>query len=408
MKDYICAIDIGSSLVRAIVARREEGGSGQVEVLGVGSAPSRGVRTGSIVNIETTVATITEAVREAELMSGLVIEEALVNITGKMLHGDNSRGVVAVTNRDRIVREADVLRVIEGAQNIRIPSDQEIIHVLSREFTVDDQGGIRDPVGMTGVRLEADVHIVTASGTALNNLEKAVSGAGIRISDGVMSALASAEAVVSDGEKDLGVAVVDIGGGIIDMLMFIEGGVYFSSVVPLGGNHVTQDLSIGLKVPVEVSEMIKKTYGAAAVSMVDPIEKIEVPGVPGRPARLMLRQDIAAIIEPRLREIFEIIDEKLIRSGKKNFLAGGVVLTGGTSQIEGIAGLAEDVLGLSASTAYPRGVTGFADRVSAPEFSTSVGLVQYGARMMREGRGVGGMARKGMIDRVREWITENL
>ena len=346
--------------------------------------------------------------REAELMSGLVVDEALVNITGKMLHGDNSRGVVAVTNRDRIVRESDVLRVIEGAQNIRIPADQEIIHVLSREFTVDDQGGIRDPVGMTGVRLEADVHIVTASATALNNLEKAVVGAGIRISDGVMSALASADAVLSDGERDLGTAVIDIGGGIIDIIMYLEGGVFYSTVVPLGGNHVTQDLSIGLKVPVEVSEMIKKTYGAALVSMVDPIEKIELPGVPGRPARWVLRQDIAAIMEPRLREIFEIVDEKLIRSGKKNFLSGGVVLTGGSSQVEGIAALAEDVLGLSATTAMPRGVSGFADRVAAPEFATSVGLVHYAARAMREGRSVGGMARKGMFERVREWISENL
>ena len=406
MKDYICSIDIGTSLVRAIVARKE--GHDQVEVLGVGSAPSRGVRIGSIVNIETTVQAVTDAVREAELMSGLVVDEALVNITGKMLHGDNSRGVVAVTNRDRIVRESDVLRVIEGAQNIRIPADQEIIHVLSREFTVDDQGGIRDPVGMTGVRLEADVHIVTASATALNNLEKAVVGAGIRISDGVMSALASADAVLSDGERDLGTAVIDIGGGIIDIIMYLEGGVFYSTVVPLGGNHVTQDLSIGLKVPVEVSEMIKKTYGAALVSMVDPIEKIELPGVPGRPARWVLRQDIAAIMEPRLREIFEIVDEKLIRSGKKNFLSGGVVLTGGSSQVEGIAALAEDVLGLSATTAMPRGVSGFAERVAAPEFATSVGLVHYAARAMREGRSVGGMARKGMFERVREWISENL
>lgn len=407
MKDYSCAIDIGSSLIRAVVVR--EGTEATLEVIGVGTAPSAGVKNGIIVNIEAVVQSIARATHEAELMSGLVIDEAVVNITGRHLRGDNSRGVVAITNKERVVREPDVLRVIEGAQNIRLPADQEIIHVLSREFTVDDQCGIRDPVGMSGVRLEAEVHIVTAGMTPISNIRKAMSGAGIRIADGVMSSLAASESVLSEGEKDLGVAVVDIGGGIVDIVMYIDGGVYFSSVIPIGGIHVTQDLSIGLKVPAERAEMIKKTYGAAMTSLMDPTEKVEIPGLQGRPSRWILRSQIAEIIEPRMKEIFEMIDTELLRSGRKQYLSGGVVLTGGGSLIEGSAALAEEILGLSVSVGHPMGVEGFADRVGGPEFATAIGMLRYGKRMEgpdadirpeREG--------PGFFERLKNWISENL
>ncbi|MCR9143171.1 MAG: cell division protein FtsA [bacterium] len=423
MKDYICAIDIGSSLCQVLVGRPLSESAGDragdhVEVIGVGTAPTRGVRSGSIVNIEATVQAVSEAVREAELMSGLAADEILINITGKHLKGDNSRGVIAVTNKERIVSESDVLRVIEGAQNIRIPADQEIIHVLSREFTVDDQTGIKDPVGMTGIRLEADVHIVTAGVTALTNFNKVVSGAGLNAAGGVMSSLASAEAVLDPGEKDLGVAVIDIGGGICDIVMYVEGGVIFSSVVPLGGIHVTQDLSIGLKAPMEVAEVVKKNYGAARSSVVDPTEKIELPGIPGRPPRWVLRQQLAGIIEPRMVEILEMIDTELLKSGKKNFLAGGVVLTGGGSLLEGMEDLAEETLGLSVTVRSPMNVEGFVDRVSTPEFATSVGILHYTSRVA--GAGGGGWDDRqatrssssggghSMADRIRNWISENL
>ncbi|MDH5656617.1 MAG: cell division protein FtsA, partial [Spirochaetia bacterium] len=247
MKDYICSIDIGSSRCKVLVARDE--GPGQLNIIGVGASDSQGVKDGVIVNIEAAVRCISEAAREAELMSGLVVDEAFINITGKHVKGENSRGVVAITNKERLVTESDVYRVIEGAQNIRIPADQEIIHVLSREFHVDDQDGIRDPVGMSGVRLEAEVHIVTAGKTAIMNLARAVSGAEIKLSDVVMSSLASSEAVLADAEKDLGIALVDIGSRITDVALFIDGGVCFSSTVPLGGGHVSHDLSIGLKIP---------------------------------------------------------------------------------------------------------------------------------------------------------------
>lgn len=407
MKDYVCAIDIGSSLCRALIGRPAAGDA--VEVIGVGVAPARGVRQGSIVNIEAAVQAVSEAVREAELMSGLVVDEASINVTGKHLRGENSRGVIAITNRERVVTEADVLRVVEGAQNIRIPADQEIIHVLSREFTVDDQSGVKDPIGMTGIRLEADVHIVTAGVTALTNLNKVVTAAGIGVAGGVMSSLASAEATLDAGEKELGAAVIDIGGGVSDIVIYFEGGVFFSAVVNLGGIHVTQDLSIGLKIPMEAAESLKKTYGAARTAIVDPTEKIELPAVPGRPARFALRQQIAEIIEPRMREILELADAELVRSGKKSFLAGGVTLAGGAALLDGVEELAEEIFGLSVSVRGPGGVEGFTDRVSTPEFATAVGILHYQSRLNQSApRSAERRSAGSFVEKLKNWISENL
>lgn len=410
MSDFLCSIDIGSSVIRAVVARIV--GPGQLEVTGVGSSPSKGVKNGVVINIDATLGSVTEAIREAELMSGLALDEAIVNITGKHLHGGNSRGVVAITNKERMIRHSDVLRVIEGAQNIRIPADQEIIHVLSREFTVDDQNGVKDPVGMTGVRLEAEVHIVTASASALSNMNRALVGSGIRVSDGVINSLAASEAVLTEGEKDLGVALVDIGGGTTDLIVFIDGGVYHTAVLPVGGNHVTHDLSIGLRIPVDQAEIIKKSYGASMASLVDPTERIEIQGIQGRPSRWVLRQQIAEFIEPRMTEIFELVDAELVRNGKKKYLAGGVVLTGGGTLIEGSLRLAEEVFNLSVSPGYPTGFEGFQDRVGGPEFAVSLGMLRYGARE------IGGSfdfsekkmeaSDEGFFNRLKNWISQNL
>lgn len=402
MKEF-AAIDIGSAYVRVLMGRSDEAG---IQITGVGSSISRGVRSGSIVNIDATVQSIQEAAREAELMSGLVASDAVVNITGKHLKGENSRGVVAVTNRDRIVSEGDVLRVVEGAQNIRIPADQEILHVLSREFVVDDQSGIKDPVGMTGVRLEAEVHIVTAGRTALSNLRKSVSGAGVRITNLMMSSLASAEAVLAPGEKDLGVAVIDIGSGITDIIMFVEGGVHFSSAVPFGGGHVTQDLSIGLKIPVDAAENLKKASGSAQVAAVDPIEKLELPSMAGRAPRWVLRQEVASIMEPRMREIFELVDQELMRSGKKQSLAGGIVLVGGASRTEGAVSLAEDVFSLAARRGSPVELAGFSDRVNGPEYATVVGLLLSAASL--DSSAPRRTRSDGWLSRLRGWIQDNL
>ena len=407
MKGFSCVVDIGSSLCHVLVGRfASEGG---IELLGCGSAPSHGVKTGAIINIEAAAQTVSEALREAELMSGIPIERAMVNVGGKHLQSDNSRGVIAVTNKDRMVSPNDVLRVIEGAQNIRIQPEQDILHVLSREFSLDNQTGIRDPIGMCGIRLEAEVHIVTAGITALTNLNKVLRSCGIELTGGVMNSLASGESFLQTEEKDLGVAVVDIGGGITDVVLYVEGGVCYSSLIPLGGIHVTQDTSIGLKLPVEAAEFIKKSHGAANISMVDPTEKIELPASAGRPTRHIPRQQLVEVIEARLREILEMADEKLTQSGYKSSLAGGVLLTGGCSLLEGIEELAEDVFNLSVSTRGPYNINGFSDRVDSPEYSTAVGMLHYMQRMGRQNNYDRDRSHaKGWLSYVKNWILENV
>jgi cell division protein FtsA len=405
MKEF-ASIDIGTSYTRVLMGRM--GDDGVIQINGAGVSPSQGVRNGGVVNIEQTVQSIQTAAREAELMSGLVVEEAVVNITGKHLKGENSRGVVAVTNRDRVVTESDVLRVIEGAQNIRIPADQEILHVLSREFVVDDQSGIRDPIGMTGVRLESEVHIVTAGKTALTNLRKAVNAAGIRVTNLVMSSLASSEAVLTSGERDLGVAVVDIGSGVTDIIVYVDGGVFSSATLPWGGSHVTQDLSFGLKIPMEAAELVKRNSGCGQIAAVDPIEKIELPAMSGRPPRWVLRQEIAAIMEPRMREIFELVDQELMRSGKKNALSGGVVITGGGSRVEGAASLAEEVFSMAVRKGNPLPLGGFFDKVDGPEFATSVGLLIGAAQSTDTARKAPRESGSGWMQKLRSWVSENL
>ncbi len=404
MKDYICSIDIGSSLCHALVGRNRP--SEQLEILGVGTTPSAGVKHGSIINIEAAIQAIGEAVREAELMSGLAVENALVNISGRHLQGDNSRGVVAITNRERIVTSEDVLRAIEGARNIRLPADQQIVHLLSREFSVDKQSGIKDPVGMNGIRLEADVHIVTAGVTALSNLNKALAGCGIEIEGEIMNSLASSEAVLEASDRDMGAAVVDIGGGITDIIIYAEGGVAYSGTVALGGIHVTQDLSIGLKASMEAAEMIKKNWGVAVAALTDPTEKIELPGLSGRPSRQALRLQVAEIIEARSREILELVDQELIKSGCKPALTGGVALCGGSSLLEGLESLAEEVLGLSATVRLPFGLEGFSDRVSTAEFAASVGMLRYASQLALSSH----QQRTGqpLVKRIKNWISENL
>lgn len=408
MKDYICSIDIGSSLTRVLVGRPSEE---SLEIVGVGVAPSQGVRGAIVVNIESAVQGIVQAVREAELMSGLVVDHAIVNVSGRHLKGENSRGVVAVTNRDRVVDHSDVMRVIEGAQLIRLPADHEILHVLAREFKVDDQEGIKDPIGMAGVRLEAEVHIVNAARSALSNLGKAFVGAGIRMHDAVMSSLASAEAMITEAERDMGVAVVDIGGGVCDIAVYTDGGLFYSNVIPLGGIHVTQDLSIGLKMPVEQAETVKKTLGCAREDLVDPTEKVEMPAMPGRQSRWMLLRDVAAIIEPRMREIFELVDEQLVRSGRKQDLAGGLVLTGGGALLEGSANLAEDVFGMPVTVGSPAGLSGFADRVDGPQYATGTGLLKFAARShadMTHHHIPAGRSGGGIIKKIKDWLSENI
>ncbi|WP_000564045.1 cell division protein FtsA, partial [Leptospira interrogans] len=320
---------------------------------------------------------------------------------------DNSKGVVAITNRDRTVTEPDVVRVIEAAQAIRVPADQQILHVLSKEFSVDDQSSIRDPIGMTGVRLEAEVHIVTAGITAIHNLEKCIESSGLGCEVMILSSLASSEAVLTSGEKDLGTAVLDIGAGSCDLIVYVDGGISYSSVIPFGGINVTSDISIGLKTTLETAELLKKRYGHTILSEIDPTETIEIPPISGRPARQVLREELVSIIEPRMREIFEMVDKELEKSGKKGFLAGGVILTGGGSLLEGIDTLAEDVFRLTSSRARPGGITGLAEKASSPEFSTAIGMIKYADRMTdMDQKSVD--RSEGWSKKIRRWIEDNL
>ncbi len=417
MKDCYTVIDIGSSLCRVVVAHFFP--EGNIEIIGTGCAPVHGIKTGAIVNIESVSHSISEAVREAELMSGIMVEQVICNISGKHLQSDSSRGVVAITNKDRVVGSNDVLRVIEGAQNIRIPNDHEIIHVLSCEFCLDDQNGIRDPVGMNGIRLEAKVHIVSAGLTSLGNLSKALQASGIYLQGVVMNSLASAEALIKPAEKDLGVTLVDIGSGVTDVIMYSEGGVGYSAVVPLGGAHVTQDLSIGLKVPIEIAEFIKKNYACAFSGMVDPTEKIELPSPNGhRAPRQILRQEMVEIVEARLREILELVDAQLVRSELKGSMAGGIILCGGGSMIEGMEELAEEVLGLNVMIRSPQELDGFIDRVNTPDYACTVGLLRYIQRMgmsakkknnqnldsRNQNKGAG----LNIFEKIKTWLAENV
>ncbi|ABZ92852.1 cell division protein FtsA [Leptospira biflexa] len=404
----ITALDLGSSLVKVVIGRLV--GDHEIEIIGTGVYPSTGIKNGSIVNIETTTKSIIEAFGDAELMAGQEITSVVVNVSGKSVHGFNEKGIIAVTNRERIVTEMDIMRVVEAAQAVHVPNDQQVIHVLTKEFKVDDQVNIKDPIGMTGVRLEAEVHIVSCGNTALNNIDRCVEQSGLLQMDKVLSSLASSEAILTAGEKDLGTAVIDIGAGICDIIIYVDGGIAYSSVVPFGGFHITSDISIGLKTTVETAEIIKKRYGHTRIDMVDPTEKFEIPSISGRPARSVFRQELVEILEPRVREILEMIDHELIRSGYKSSLAGGVILTGGTSLLQGIEVTAEEVFRLSVGRAKPAGLGGLVERIASPEYATAVGLIKYSSKIQNlEQRNMHSVSDgEGWMKKVRRWMENNL
>lgn len=404
----ITALDLGSSLVKVVIGRLV--GDHEIEIIGTGVYPSTGIKNGSIVNIETTTKSIIEAFGDAELMAGQEITSVVVNVSGKSVHGFNEKGIIAVTNRERIVTEMDIMRVVEAAQAVHVPNDQQVIHVLTKEFKVDDQVNIKDPIGMTGVRLEAEVHIVSCGNTALNNIDRCVEQSGLLQMDKVLSSLASSEAILTAGEKDLGTAVIDIGAGICDIIIYVDGGIAYSSVVPFGGFHITSDISIGLKTTVETAEIIKKRYGHTKIDMVDPTEKFEIPSISGRPARSVFRQELVEILEPRVREILEMIDHELIRSGYKSSLAGGVILTGGTSLLQGIEITAEEVFRLSVGRAKPAGLGGLVERIASPEYATAVGLIKYSSKIQNlEQRNMHSVSDgEGWMKKVRRWMENNL
>jgi cell division protein FtsA len=373
--NLIVGLDIGTTKICAIVGNVTEEG---IDIVGIGTSPSRGLRKGVVINIESTVASIRKAVEEAELMAGCEIKSVFAGIAGGHIKGFNSQGIIAIKNRE--VSTEDVKRVIDAAKAIAIPMDREVIHILPQEFIIDDQDGIREPLGMSGVRLEARVHIVTGAVASAQNIIKSCNRASLDVADIVLEQLASSEAVLSAEEKELGVALVDIGGGTTDIAIFIDGAIKHTSVLSLGGNQMTNDIAVGLRTPMAEAEKIKQKYGCCLSSLVGKDETIEVPSVGGRKPRVLSRQLLAEILEPRVQEIFDLVNRELIKSGYEDSIASGVVITGGSTILEGMPELAEQVFNLPVRRGVPANIGGLVDVVNSPVYATGVGLVVYGSK----------------------------
>ncbi len=354
--------------------------AGGLDVVGIGTAPSRGLRRGIVVNIDSTVEAIKLAVGEAEQMAGVEVAGVYAGVAGGHIRGVNSRGVVAVSGKDREVAETDVERAVEAARAINLPQDREIIHVLPQTFLVDDGDGIRDPIGMSGVRLEVEVHIVTGAVTSVQNVVRSVNRAGLAVHDIVLEPLASAEAVLYEDEKELGVLVIDIGGGTTDVALFKNGAVWHTAILPLGGDHISNDIAIGLRTPMADAEDMKKRYGCALTELVPAEETVDVPSVGGRKPRQLSRQVLSEIVQPRVEEILTLVARDLARAGFQDAATAGVVVTGGTSIMEGVPELAEGVLDQPVRRGVPQGMGGLADVIRSPIYATAVGLALYGLR----------------------------
>lgn len=398
--ELIVGLDIGTTKIAAIVGEVTEEG---IDIIGVGTHPSRGLRKGVVTHIDNTVASIKRAVEEAELMAGCEISSVYAGIAGGHIQGFNSHGMVAV--KDGEVRATDIGRVIDAAKALAIPGDKEIIHVLPQDFVVDGQDGIKEPLGMSGVRLETRVHIVTAAVTSAQNVIKCCQRCGLHVSELVLQPLASAEAVLHEDERELGVALIDIGGGTTDITIFVDGSIVHSSVIAAGGNHISNDIAVGLRTPSIEAERLKQRWGCALTAMVDPEEEIEVPSVGGRSARRIERRLLCEIIEPRVEEIFMLAHRAIANSGYGDLLASGAVITGGATILEGMPEMAEQVLEMPVRRGSPRNIGGLVDVVKNPKFATGVGLVLHGAKQ-GESRNFKPRAehQAGFGRRVKEWF----
>ncbi len=402
--NVIVGLDIGTTKIAVIVAEKVPGG--KLDIIGIGSHPSNGLRKGVVINIEATVNSIRRAVEEAELMAGCEINTAYCGIAGSHIKGFNSHGIVAVKNKE--VTSKDVERVIDAARAVAIPTDREILHILPQEYIVDEQDGIREPIGMSGVRLEAKVHIVTGAVSSAQNIVKCANRVGLAVNDIVLEPIASSEAVLSPEEKELGVAMIDMGGGTTDITIFHDGAVKHTAVLPLGGNHLTADIAAGLRTPSSSAEAIKKRYGCALASLVQKDETIEVPSTGGRDPRILSRQVLAEIIQPRVDEVFNLAQRELSRSGFDEFLTGGIVLCGGSVLLEGMTELAEQTFNLPVRLGYPNNIGGLIDVVNSPMYATGVGLVMYGARdenFERFGTASGGFVER-VKSRMMNWFAQ--
>jgi len=373
---YIVGLDIGTTKICAVVGEVKD--EGHIDVCAIGTSPSRGLRKGVVVNIESTVQSIKKAMLEAQSMANKPLTNVYAGIAGGHIRGINSHGIVAVKESE--ISKNDLERVIDAARAVAIPIDREVIHVLPQEYIIDDQDGIKEPLGMSGVRLECKVHIVTGAVTSAQNIVKCVQRCGLSVNDVVLEQLASSYAVLGEDEKELGVALVDIGGGTTDIAIFYNGSIQHTAVLAIGGQHFTNDIAIGLRTPQESAEEIKKRYGTANTNSSYLNEMIEVPSIGNRPDRLLKRQIIAEILEPRVRETFEIIAKEIDKTRLTELLASGIVITGGSSLLPGMVEIAEEILGLPVRLGIPQGLGGLMDVVKSPIYATGVGLVLYGAK----------------------------
>ncbi|WP_020683270.1 cell division protein FtsA [Marinobacterium rhizophilum] len=371
--NMIVVLDIGTSKVVCLVG--EVGPEGRIEIIGVGSQPSRGLKRGVVVNIESTVSSIQRAVEEAELMAGCKIHSVTVGIAGSHISSMNSHGIVAV--KDREVTEHDLERVIDAARAVAIPADQKILHILPQEYLIDNQEGIREPLGMSGVRLEARVHLVSGAINAVQNIEKCIRRCGLEVDHVVLEQLASSYAVLTDDEKELGVCMVDIGGGTTDIAIFIGGAIRHTAVIPIAGDQVTNDIAMALRTPTPHAEQIKIKYACALAQLAGVNETIKVPSVGDRPARDLSRQALAEVVEPRYDELFSLIQTELRRSGFEDLVAAGLVMTGGSAKMEGAVELAEEIFHMPVRLAVPSGVFGMEDVLKNPIYATGTGLLHY-------------------------------
>jgi cell division protein FtsA len=375
---YIVGLDVGTSAVCCVVGESLDDGS--LEIVGAGVAESRGIRRGVVVNLEAAVDSIRKAIEEAELMAGIEIDSVHLGLSGPHIKGFNSRGVIAVAGKNREITRDDVRRAIDAAKAVALPTGREILHVLPQDFVVDEQDGVGVPVGMTGARLEVNVHIVTGATSSTQNVVACVNRAGVTVIDTVIEQLAAAEAVLTSDEKELGVALIDIGGGTADLAIFERGSLWHTSVIAVGGDHFTNDIAVGLRTPIPDAEKVKRKCGCALSSMVDEDQTIEVASVGGRKPRLMARRILSEILQPRAEEIFHLVWDEIRRAGYERSLNSGIVLTGGGAILEGMPEIAEQIFDLPIRRGCPFGVGGLADHVNSPVFGTPVGLVLYAHR----------------------------
>ncbi len=400
----IVGLDVGTTKICAIVGKITAEG---IEIIGIGTNPSEGLRKGVVVNIDSTVDSIKKAVHEAELMSGTDINSVVTGIAGAHVKGFNSHGIIGV--KDREVSSKDVEKVLEAAKAVAIPMDREVIHTMAQEFIIDDQDGIKDPVGMSGVRLEVKVHIVTAAVASAQNIVRSCNRAGLEVYDIALQQIASSAAVLTPEERELGVMVIDIGGGTTDIAVFTNGSICYTASLPLGGNQLTSDIAIGLRTPVTAAEKIKKQYGCAMISLIGQNDTIEVPSVGGRPPRVLSRQILGEIIEPRMEEILELVKRELYKSGFHDQVVSGVVLTGGSSLMPGVEELAESVFEMQARSGIPQHVGGLLDIVKSPIYATGVGLLITGNQQFGFSRQLSSRDKKlffKLFSRMKSWFAE--